>query len=375
MRKTTNTSSAIRWQLLSTVSAIALVVSTCNAAAADSDEPLIWLDLGGQAEHITGQGEIVVPAFIAANPNSPVLQSVTPLQAQKPKLFSFAEEGRISFEPKDSGWIFSAGIRYGRSSNSRHVDHQTKGVHYKYKSGKPLTSNQFTTANFADTKVERSGNYEILDFSAGKDVGLGIFGQAASSVLSFGVRFAQFSSRESFDIRARPDFHTNIITFGNYTIPLKYFHTYHATGHASRAFHGVGPILSWTGSAPFTGNKQDGELTFDWDAAAGLLFGRRRATVRHHESGHYVQFINDGPLSYQLVYNHPTTGHAINRLVTVPNLAGSLGITYRAQNFKVSFEYRADFFIGAMDTGIDAVKKSNATFNGPYASISIGLGD
>jgi iron complex outermembrane receptor protein len=371
-------SPTIRRRLLSTVSALALLGSifvASDADAAEADRPLLWIELGGQADNVTGQGDIFAPSFIAANPNSSVLQSITPLQAQKPALFDLGENGRISFEPKDSDWIFSAGIRYGRSSGSRHVDHQTTGVHYKYKSGSPRTSNPFTTANFADTKVDRSEKYEILDFSVGKDVGLGLFGRAASSSLSLGVRFVRFASKESFDIRARPDFHTNILTFGGYTIPLKYFHTYHATGHASRSFRGVGPTLSWTGSAPFVGDEQEGELAFDWDAAAGLLFGQQRAAVRHHESGHYVKFINDGPSSYQLVYNHPTTGHIMDRSVTVPNLSGSIGVSYRVQDFKVSLCYRADFFFGAIDAGIDARKSETLGFKGPYASISVGLGD
>jgi hypothetical protein len=36
--------------------------------------------------------------------------------------------------------------------------------------------------------------------------------------------------------------------------------------------------------------------------------------------------------------------------------------------------YRADFFFGAMDGGIDTAKKENVGFYGPFATISIGLG-
>ncbi|HVP85004.1 MAG TPA: hypothetical protein VMS78_09800 [Rhizomicrobium sp.] len=41
---------------------------------------------------------------------------------------------------------------------------------------------------------------------------------------------------------------------------------------------------------------------------------------------------------------------------------------------KVSLGYRADFFFGAMDGGIDTRESYNRNFYGPYASISIGLG-
>ncbi len=42
---------------------------------------------------------------------------------------------------------------------------------------------------------------------------------------------------------------------------------------------------------------------------------------------------------------------------------------------KISLGYKADFFFGAIDGGIDARKNENRAFFGPYASISIGLGD
>ena len=47
----------------------------------------------------------------------------------------------------------------------------------------------------------------------------------------------------------------------------------------------------------------------------------------------------------------------------------------RYADAKISFGYSADFFFGAIDGGIDARKNENRGFYGPYASISIGLGD
>lgn len=44
------------------------------------------------------------------------------------------------------------------------------------------------------------------------------------------------------------------------------------------------------------------------------------------------------------------------------------------QNFKLSLGYRADFFFGAIDGGIDARKSETVGFYGPFASIGIGLG-
>jgi len=40
----------------------------------------------------------------------------------------------------------------------------------------------------------------------------------------------------------------------------------------------------------------------------------------------------------------------------------------------VSLGYRADFFFGAMDTGIDTAKRTTTGFFGPFATVSIGIG-
>ena len=42
---------------------------------------------------------------------------------------------------------------------------------------------------------QENESHDVLDFQAGKDVGLGIFGARGSSLLSVGIRIAQFTSR------------------------------------------------------------------------------------------------------------------------------------------------------------------------------------
>jgi hypothetical protein len=58
----------------------------------------------------------------------------------------------------------------------------------------------------------------------------------------------------------------------------------------------------------------------------------------------------------------------------VPNIGGMAGLSLKFPNAKVSLGYRADFFFGAMDGGIDIAHKENVGFYGPFAAISIGLG-
>jgi iron complex outermembrane receptor protein len=377
--KNNDNRATIRWKLLTSASALALTVSSIGIAhAEDADRPLIWIELGGQAESISGQGEVYAPGFLAAYSTSSILQEkATPLQAQRPPLFSTGEEAKISFQPEGSDWVFSGAVRIGRSSNSRHVDHQTDKVHYrKYKSGQPAPGTAvYTQESFADTHVHHNESHSVLDFMAGKDVGLGMFGFDGSSVLSGGVRIAQFSSHSSVDMRARPDLqfkYETLAAFGHPSIGVQrpYFHTYHAQEIAARSFRGIGPALSWTGSASLLGNR-DGGVSFDWSGNAALLFGRQRTRVGHEETGN--NFIGGSPYP-NLVYQNPPGGHAANRAVTIPNLGGSVGLSWRVQDFKVSMGYRADFFFGAIDGGIDTRKSETLGFRGPFASVSVGLG-
>jgi hypothetical protein len=63
-----------------------------------------------------------------------------------------------------------------------------------------------------------------------------------------------------------------------------------------------------------------------------------------------------------------------SRSVIVPNVGGFAGLSYRYSNAKLSLGYRADFFFGAMDGGIDTRKTYDRNFYGPFATISVGLG-
>ncbi len=370
----------IRWKLLSTASIVALLAAVygsneSQAANQDADRPTVWIELGGQMEHIEGQGYSFAPGFLAANPNSPVLQTITPLQAQRPAPFNFDEEGKISIQPEGADWIVSVGVIYGRSGSTKHIDHQVSALHHnKYVSNAPA-GNITSHVSFADTHTHRQQSHTILDFSVGRDVGVGMFGREGTSILGIGVRIAQFASRETFDARAAPDLRVKYLPSATAPtrIRLPYFHTYHFTGQSSRSFHGIGPSLSWSGSAPIVGAMHNGELMFDWGANAALIFGRQVARVGHFESAHYHSALALGDPQYALVYKR-SGGHNGSRTEIVPNAGGFAGATYRIENFKLSFGYRADFFFGAIDGGVDTRKSETLGFYGPFASISVGLG-
>jgi iron complex outermembrane receptor protein len=346
----------------------------------DGGKPPLWIELGGQLEHIQGQGATFVPGFYSNFGNSSILhEGTTPLEAQQPPLFSVGEEAKVSFEPDDTDWVIAASVRYGRSGNKMNVHHQTDKIHYqRYVSGIPQKDNAagytlpiFTQEKFVDTTVYHAESHSIIDFTAGKDVGLGLFGEDLSTVLSAGIRIAQFASHSSVDMRARPDLDWKYSTVApTRFVGIKHFHTYHAVERAARKFKGVGPSISWTGSVPVAAVDAGG-FDIDWGANAAVLFGRQKTSVNHYQTGRYWP----GRLYSAAVHVTPTAGgHTSNRMATVPNLGGFAGISYRYQNAKISLGYRADLFFGAIDGGIDHHHSETLNMGGPFATISFGLG-
>jgi len=376
----------IRRKLLAGASALALtayISSAVTAKAEDADRPQIWIELGGQLSQLEDGSETFSPPLMDVRPSI-----FSPSQKfEKPPLYSIDEFADLSFQPKDSNWIFAASIQYGRSASNRHVHQQTyPAPFHKYTpSGLPDRYVYGYAAKFADTLSRNSEQHLVLDFQAGKDVGLGMFGKDGSSVVSVGVRIAQFRSKSNIALKSNPDWHFNYkyvnypssgITNWEITTGQPY-HSNAARFTARRSFRGIGPSLSWKASAPFAGNPQDGELAVDWGVNMALLFGRQKTKTHHQTTGRYhigTKYAAAGypPITYQGPA-HPD--HTRSRRVTVPNVGGFAGLSFSYSDAKISLGYRADFFFNAIDGGIDARKNENRAFYGPYASISIGLGD
>jgi hypothetical protein len=295
---------------------------------------------------------------------------VSPIEAQRPPRYAVGGEGKISFQPEGSSWIFSAAIRYDRSNNAKDVHFQTPIPIPPH--GTKIFTGDVDAAPFAETITAHSQSDVIADFNAGKDVGLGLWRGGNTSIVNLGVRFAQFAAHGATNFSGRPIFHasTHLTNFG-----IKYkryitFSRYQFSGQSDRRFHGVGPSLSWNASQALAGDKENLEFTLDWGLNAAVLFGRQKASVHHrttayHSAGaqHYVtRFRNTPPTAVR------------SRSVTVPNVGGFAGLSAKFPNAKVSLGYRADLFFGAMDTGIDIANRTNTSFHGPYATISVGLG-
>ena len=355
-------------QLLATVSAAVLVGVGTPAYAGDTDRPIAWLEIGWHYEASSGGEELFEPSFAPALPPDGF---VLPGQIEDVHPWTYGVEGKLSFQPKSSDWIFSAAVRYGRAQGHKALHQQTAPAPitgryvgpYDLGTGTPIPK-------FSETIVKNSESHAILDFKVGKDVGLGLFGRSATSILSAGVRFSEMKFGSHSEIKARPD-----VAFPQNGKYPKYHHDYFATNDQNSSFKGWGPTVTWDATELLAGNAEEGAVKLDWSINAGVLFGKQRTSGYHQTKTHYEYaylggFIGD----FTGYHDGGKITHSRSHTVTVPNLGGSLGLSYNWTNAKISLGYRADMFFNAIDGGIDTRKTYNKGFYGPYAAISIGLG-
>jgi hypothetical protein len=136
--------------------------------------------------------------------------------------------------------------------------------------------------------------------------------------------------------------------------------------------------LTWKDSANLIRSDADKPgLAIDWSVNGGLLFGRQKAKVHYKTK---IEARNPDYATtkyrrdvYRTFYHGPfSTSRA--RSVVVPNLGGQAALSLIFPSAKVTFGYRADFFFGAMDGGIETRHSNNLSFHGPFATISVGIG-
>jgi hypothetical protein len=365
-----------RRNLLANVSAIALLGYACGVqivqASSDDERPVVWVELGGQFERLNSAQTILAPPFFAVA--APYI--VAPMaDAQKSPSFSIGEEGKIIFQPEGSDWALSASLRYGRSNSSKHLHHETFHSTDQTAYGSRVVAVGRPLFRFGDGQAASNESHMVLDFQAGKDVGLGMFGAHGTSVISAGVRFAQFTSSSDVLLHARPLYRSVPFKNSNHNLIAAYFQNNTAVLQAKRSTEAVGPTVSWDASVLVAGNGTNMSLAFDWGVNAAILFGRQRARIHHQTTGASLYDYPGGYYASKLSgYTNKPADQNRARNVTIPNVGGFAGVSFRYADAKVSFSYRADFFFGAMDTGIDTAKKTNVGFYGPFATISVGIG-
>lgn len=336
--------------LLSTVSAASLlvVVSAGRANAAqtfltDSDRPALWVELGGSLEQSGGGQAAWIPQFETVPSDDGFADGSEQPDLQKRQRIQFGVEGRVSFQPSGSDWILSASLRYGRGQRSANF-HESVG-HAKYS----------VFGHFLDTKARNVESHAIADFQVGKDVGLGLLGDGGHSTLSAGLRIAQFNS----DVRTFATASRSGTAFTQ--------HRYTERAEINRNVSLFGPSLNWSASSPILSGSG---LSLDLSANAAVLFGRQK--VRGHMSTRYAY--------YHVTYQHRTdvtynlSDPNRRNSVVVPNVGGTISVSYHLPAAKLSVGYRADAFFNAVDGGAASRQLYNRGFFGPFATLSIGLG-
>ena len=108
---------------------------------------------------------------------------------------------KISFHPSRSDWIFFASVRYGRNTSNGYRHQQTNSAPLGEAIIPTLARHRYEQTTTSDTEA-----HDIFDFMAGKDVGFGALGMKGTSVLSGGVRFAQFRSASGLAVYSDPDY-------------------------------------------------------------------------------------------------------------------------------------------------------------------------
>lgn len=376
---------SIRRRLLTSASVVTLAISASAPAPAIADasgRPQVWIELGGQLSRDGGQPESYIPAFTIAGEQHGLMPVAN---IQSPPKFSVDENGSLAFQPRGSEWKLVVSVAYGRTSKSSHHHQENPISTYINNLGLLHIPDRYNTGyvhQTADYAVRSQESHAVVDFTVGKDVGVGLWKNEVSSNFGLGVRFAQFAAKTSLNLRADPNPHRDGPKYFpplHATVPFNvYYQFYKATPEFDRSFRGWGPSLSYQGSVPIFGSTdEDAELTFDWGANAAILFGRQKTYIRHQTTADLYAYRPFAPISGQpqRVHNHYTNSahQTRSRAVTVPNVGGLMGISLKFPNAKVSVGYRADFFLGAMDGGIDTPKSYDQNFYGPFAAISIGL--
>ncbi len=354
--------------------------------------PTTWITVGGNFTQLDADWEKFNPAFASAMPAG----LPNPTMTQKAPGASFDWEGSISIQPEDSDWLLKAGVRYGRSSRKENL-HKSLPVRTSDQVVLPTFITQYfdlpKTAScedlqvfgsnracpfaaydpeFVDSQARESEQHMMLDFTLGKDIGIGLFSQDGKGVLSAGVRMAQFTTGVRAELNSDPHYNfPSPLAFGQ--TALKYGNVYDATTDEHRTFRGIGPEIAWDASEPVWGNEDEGEISFDWGVNVAALVGQQKVNIRQtHMYKKCPGFNGFAGISCTYVYD---TATAVSRTktVVVPNLGGYVGASARYRNAKINFGYRVDEFFGAMDGGQDATGKSNRGFYGPYLNVSMGL--
>jgi len=236
-------------------------------------------------------------------------------------------EGLVALNLEHDDWIYGLSFNFGRTGTSH------AGFSY-------YTGNLYTHYS-GSGQVRHNESHKVLDFTIGRDVGLGMLVMEGSSVVSVGIEWANFSAT----------------TIGDFAYASKYDGGYYNTNFTRvlrRRFNGIGPVISWNASTPL--GDPGSHLSLNWGAMASVLFGPRKF------SG------NDG--AFVLTPR--------SKSATVPRASGYVGVGWHPDDspFAISAGYAVSatwgVFDGNFDDDGDEIRNSvNRFSHGPYVDLTI----
>jgi|GEM_PF-50389 len=294
-------------------------------------------------------------------------------------------EVRLTYRPGSQAWNIAAAVRYGRNNSTVPLTHAQEAAGPP-RCGLPdpfgpilcgpATPSYFsgfvrTGLNWSDTSAREKETHVVADFMVGRDVGVGLLGNR--SVLSVGLRYAQFESLTAATINGIPDW-TLQDGWALPSYPVSRTHDM-ASMTADREFKGAGPTLSWDAGRTVFGADEAGHVALDWSVTAGVLFGRQKTAVsgsegEEHFAGWYGYVTN-------VLAPVPTAPLGIasrSKSITVPVVDLALGLSYEIQRFKVGAGYRWERYFNVLDAGYAEHKDYDRTIDGPYFKIAVGFG-
>lgn len=307
----------LRRKLLGTASAVAALTAfqmpgQAFAGDASNSDWHLTVDLGGQFTFNSGDKTVY------GDPSAP-----TPLVG-----LTNGGDGWAAVNLSTDGWIFGLTYNFGRTGNSHGSFSYYSGTAFTHYSG--------------SGHVSHNKSHKMLDFTIGQDVGLGMFGMDGSSVVSAGVRWANFAAE----------------TAGTFSYGAKYSDgfTSHTTydNELHRTFNGIGPVISWAASTPL--GDPGTHLSVDWGVSGAVLFGSRKV------------WLLDGDNDFT----------ARRHGATVPQAGGYLGLGWHPEDSPASFHvgYLVQANWGVFDGNYEntSVKYDvDRIWHGPYLDLSLQL--
>jgi iron complex outermembrane receptor protein len=226
--------------------------------------------------------------------------------------------------------------------------------------------------NHFRTAARDSEEFELAEFSVGREIGFGAFGAGGRSRLNAGLQHADLQSWSKISLDGVPTQFIPPITFPfDATQPQRTREVYTTGLTSEREFEGWGPSVSWDAAIRLAGNEVGGHVDLEWSVGAGALFGAQ--TTESLETRFGASEITSLGIQTTSLYDgaipRRRTGDS-----TVPTLSLSLGLSYAIDRVKVSTGYSYDRFFDAIDGGWEDAQTFDRTIHGPYLKLSLGFG-